>query len=355
MAGTWTTNTTLDEIARRLAPMHRVLVLTHLKPDGDALGSTLAVVRALNQSATWSSTPRAEVWYYGPMPPWARDVIGDTPCTIAESGMLPDASAFDAIVILDTGSWSQVEPARSILAGNASKITVIDHHMQGDADVADGRFIDTSAAAACQPAAELCRLLLGVAGIDALPAPIAHVLYLGLATDTGWFRHSNVTRKVMTTAGALLDAGADHVELYRVVEQRESVARLKLLARALASLEVHGCLAVMTLLRKDFAETGAQAGESGGFVDFGQAISGVEVTALLTEAGPGEYGSPGPVTKVSLRSKPGPGGRGGVDVNVVAKQLGGGGHVRAAGARPDLPMEMAKRRVIELVERQAGG
>ncbi|CAG0949713.1 bifunctional oligoribonuclease and PAP phosphatase NrnA [Phycisphaerales bacterium] len=344
----WKTNASLAEIAEFLRGKRRIVVTTHVKPDGDAVGSSLALVRALNLPGAWGPwvpANRAEAWYFGPMPPWLRDIAGDTPYRVLDSGGMPEVDGLDAVVVVDTGSWLQLEALREWITARHEMVSLIDHHVQGNAAVAPRRHIDTSAAAACQPVAELCRLLLGKGSLAELPGPVAEMLYLGLATDTGWFRHSNVNHRVMETAGELLDAKADNVRLYQVVEQRESVSRLKLLSRALASLELfdHDRIAVMTLTREDFHGAHAQPGESGGFVDFGQAISGVLVTALLTEAEPGEFGGRGPVTKVSLRSKVG------VDVNAVAKVLGGGGHVQAAGARPSLAMDAAKREVVRLV------
>ena len=355
---TWTTNTTLEQIAERLRSKKKIIVLTHVKPDGDAVGSTLGLVRALNKPRAWVQANRAEAWYFGPTPPWIADVAGDTPHRLLGDGGPPEVDGVDAVAVLDTGSWTQLEAVHEWLAPRRDMTVLVDHHMQGDAEVAAERFIDTSAAAACQPVAELCRLLLGVADRTALPADVAEALYMGLATDTGWFRHSNVSRAVMVAAGDLLQAGADHVKLYQLLEQRETLSRLKLLSRALASLELHdhGRLAVMSVTKKDFAESGAQPGESGGFVEFGQSLPTVQVTCLLTEATASDFGPgadpKGPVTKISLRSK-----ASGheVDVNVVAKALGGGGHVRAAGARTSKSIEETKRDVIRLVEAQTRG
>lgn len=354
----WTTNSTLESIAARLRAARKVVVLTHVKPDGDALGSTLALVRALNKPREWSKGPRAEAWYFGPPPPWLADLAGDTPHrALADKGP-PEVEGVDAVVVLDTGSWSQLEAAHEWLAPRREMTVLVDHHVQGDAEVAAHRVIDTSAAAVCQPVAELCRLILNVPDRTQLPADVAEPLYLGLCTDTGWFRHSNVSRAVMQCAGDLLEAGADHVRLYQSIEQRESLTRLRLLSRALATLELHdnGRLAIMSLTRKDFAESGAQPGESGGFVDFGQSVATVEVTCLLTEATPSDYGpgapASGPLTKISLRSK-----ASGheVDVNRIAKSLGGGGHVRAAGARTTKSIEDTKAEVVRLVQEQTRG
>lgn len=353
MSEQWSSNATLEEIAKELVGKRRIVVTTHLKPDGDAVGSSLALVRALNTPGPWVSGERAEAWYFGPTPPWLRDIAGSTPHRVLDrDGPTADVEP-DAIVVVDTGSWTQLEPIKDWLAARYERVSLVDHHVQGDAAVSGRRHVDTSAAAACQPVAELCRLVLGVKTLADLPSSIAEALYLGLATDTGWFRHSNVNHRVMETAGQLLDAKADNVKLYTTLEQRESLGRLKLLARALASLEVvaDGRLAVMHLRREDFKAANAAPGESGGFVDFGQSITGVLVTAVLTEGEPGEFGGTGTglLTKVSLRSKVG------VDVNVVAKRLGGGGHVQAAGCRVAQGMEEAKARVVGLVEAQLDG
>jgi phosphoesterase RecJ-like protein len=341
----WASNSTLSEIADFLRARRRIIVTSHTKPDGDAVGSTIALVRALNLPMPWSGSARAEAWYFGPQPPWLADVALDTPYRVLPSGADLSGERPDAVVVLDTGSWMQLEEIQDFLASYRDRTAVIDHHFHGDPDVGDFRYIDTAAAAACQPVGELCRILLAKPTVAALPAPIAEALYLGLATDTGWFRHSNVTHKVMDLAGELLDAGADHVRLYRVVEQRQSPARLRLLARALGSLELfdHDRIAVLTLTREDFRATGAQPGDSGGFVDFGNAIETVLVTILLTEVPSSDAG--GPATKVSLRSKLPT-----INVGTIASALGGGGHVQAAGARPRLGIDAAKREVVRLAE-----
>ena len=352
----WNTNTSIPELAAFLRGKQRIVVLPHVKPDGDAVGSTLALVRALNKPQAWVSGARAEAWYTGPQAPWMRAVARDTAFRVLGEGGPPADAKPDAVVILDTGSWAQLEAVHEWLAPRREVAAVVDHHIQGDADVAARLHIDTGAAAVCQPVARLCCQVLGVTDPSRLPPDVAEALYLGMATDTGWFRHSNVSREVMSTAGELLEAGPAHVRLYQLIEQQETPSRLKLLSRALASLELfdQDRIAVMSVTKKDFAETGAQPGESGGFVDFGQSIPTVQVTCLLTEASPAEFGQPatGPLTKISLRSKPT---EPAVDVNVVAKALGGGGHIRAAGARTMMTIAQTKAEIVRLIGLQLKG
>jgi phosphoesterase RecJ-like protein len=341
----WTTNTSVEEVARTLRTARDVVVLTHAKPDGDATGSSLAVVRTLRHAGI-----RAAAHFFGPIPAWMKHISGATPHHLYENTTMPASVTADAVVIVDTGSWTQLEPMKDWLASRAVMTCLLDHHVQGNPEVASRRLIETSAAAAVQPVARLCMSLLGAASPAALPADVAESLYLGLATDTGWFRHSNVSRPVMELAGQLLDAGADHVRLYQTIEQNETPGRLRLISRALASLDLRLAdrLALMTLTMEDLRESGALPGETGGITDFTQGIPSVQVSGVLMEVPGGPGDKPGTRTvKISLRSKPGP-----VDVNAIAGTLGGGGHVRAAGAKVHMSLADAKDAVTRLVAEQ---
>lgn len=346
-AAAWESTTDIAGIAAWLRNKKRIVVMTHVKPDGDALGSTMAVTRALNLADPSGGKlgPRAVAWYWGPLPDWGAAFIGKTPHRViteenrAEHDSREDP---DAVVILDTGSWSQLHEVREWLMARHEIAAVIDHHRQGNGDVAPRRVIQVNAAAACEPAAELCRLILGKAKIGALPGEIAEPLYFGIATDTGWFRHSNVSPGAMRMAADLLEAGVDHAKLYEETEQRDRSSRLRLMARALDSLELfdNERVAMMTLRLKDFEECHAAATDSGGFVDIPLSVQSVQVSVVVTEAfvTAGE----GNITKASFRSKSGPKG---MNVGAVAAKLGGGGHVPAAGAKMSCDVEEAKKRV----------
>lgn len=364
------TNATLASIADRLRTAKRVVVLTHSKPDGDAIGSSIALVRAINLLPAWGTKPKAQAWYVGPLPAWLRDVVGNTPHEAFEqpaaiaAALAGDAQPnslrtddIDAIVITDTCSFKQLEPLQPWLASRRAMTNVIDHHVQGDEAVAANRFVEVSAAAVVQPVAKLCQLLLNASSADKLPATVAEPLYLGLATDTGWFRHSNVSRPVMTLAGELLDAGANHIKLYQCVEQRETPGRLRLISKALSTLDLRldDRLAFMHLTMADQRDSGANPGETGGITDFTQAIPSVMVSAMLIETPAGQShdqqsgAAPQPIIKISMRSKsePIP-----VDVNAIASTLGGGGHVRAAGAKVAMTIEQTKAAIMKQVAQQ---
>ncbi len=355
----WSSNTDLPALAEWLRTKNKIVVATHVKPDGDAVGSSIALTRALNLAAKGagdavSLPPRARAWYFGPRPSWIKRIVGESPALSIENFSEVEHESADAVVIVDTGSWVQVEMIKPWLKQHAADTAVVDHHAQGDPDIAPRRFVDTASAAAAQPVAELCRLILRKKSLADLPKEVAEPLYLGLATDTGWFKHSNVTPKVMQTVAELLATGVDHAALYVNIEQRERLPRLKLLGRALDSLKLFddNRVAVMTITKKDYAETGAQPSDSGGFADHSQTLETVMVTAVLTEADASEFGmqsKPGEkLTKVSLRSKSV---AGSVDVNAVAKEFGGGGHVRAAGAKINLGIDETRQKLLDAIKR----
>ncbi|MAY75709.1 MAG: hypothetical protein CMJ31_13525 [Phycisphaerae bacterium] len=357
---TWGSTTDAAGVVKWLREKRNVVVTTHTKPDGDAVGSSVALARALNIAAGGSPggfsgvASRAEVWFHGPPPPWLGAVAGDVKRRQIDNEYgIPATADPDAVVIVDTGAWSQLRPLEEWLSDRTGSCLVIDHHLRGDADVGATRLVETKAAAACQIVAPLCASLLGKTSITDLPVEVATPLYLGLATDTGWFRHANVTPAAMRTAADLLETGVDHEALHAMIEQRDKPSRLALLQRALASLEYHaeGAVAMMKLRQADFAETGASPGDSGGFLDVVRTVEVIRVAALLTEATVGS--NEGPLTKVSFRSKGGPGM---VDVNQVASSLGGGGHAQAAGARIDAPLDDAwatiRERLVSAIDEQ---
>lgn len=347
---TWGSTTTIADLSAWLKGKRRVAVLTHVKPDGDALGSTLAVARALRMSA---GKIDARCWYSGPLPDWGRGMIGDTPVSMIEKDGLPAADQQpEGVIILDTGSWSQLDPYRPLIEKTQPEVGIVDHHLHGDVAVAARRFVDARFAAVCELAADLCAAILGVTSPSRLPTEIATPLYLGLATDTGWFRFSNVTPQTLRLAADLIQAGVDHSALYRMIEQQDKPSRLKLMARALESMEftADNRVAVSLLTRQDFADARASSAETGGFADLALCIETILVSAVLTEAEP-PAGHSGLLTKISMRSKPGDHA---VDVNEVCRQLGGGGHARAAGARLNCGMMQARAKVMKALEEAVG-
>lgn len=323
----WRSTATIEDLAAWLREGveagERIAVLTHTKPDGDAVGSTIGLVRALRIVAERSGRDGSEVraFYAGATPSWLAQVAFED-----EYAGVSALHGFDParIVVCDTGSWSQLREVAGYLEGRAADIAIVDHHISGDAEIAARIVLETSAAAACQTMIRVTRAMLGS---GALAREICEALYLGIGTDTGWFRHSNVDARVLRDAAEMLDAGVDHPALFQLIEQRDAAGRIVLMGRVLSGLELHhdGRLALLRVRLRDVHDVGLEAGQTSGLGDQAMNIASVRVCATLTETG--EHP---PITKISLRSKEG---EGAVDVARVSALFGGGGHARAAGAR----------------------
>jgi phosphoesterase RecJ-like protein len=330
----YVSNASIEDLADRLRCASRVAVTTHAKPDGDAIGSTIALARTLMQLGI-----RATAVYQGPWPKRFDPFVEGVPMVLHEPDQpLPDV---DCLAILDTGAWSQLADLRPWIEPQHDNAILLDHHRHGD-DVAALKYIDPRASAACEPTAELCRRLLEG---ETLPRDIAEPLLFGLAMDTGWFKYSSASPAAFRLAADLIEAGADQSSLFRRLEQRYLAPRLELFRRAVNSLElIHdGFAAIMTLTRDDFRETKAHPDDSSNFVDIPQMVGSVRAVCLLTELKPD-------LTKVSLRSKPADE-PGDVEVNVhtLAQEIGGGGHKHASGARIAKPYPEAMPIVVELL------
>lgn len=332
----YTANLTLDRAAELLRTTDGpITVLTHAKPDGDAAGSLVALVTALNaigKPATGLLVP--------PVTDALRFLADSPAVSIIESPAdLPADTA--RLVIVDTGAYSQLGPLADAVRPMLDRTLILDHHLSGDVQAAD-RYIDPTAAAAAEIIATLNDKLFAGRSIPAAASQtINEALFTGIASDTGWFRFSNVTPNTHRLAADLIAAGVNHTDLYARLEQAERPEKLKLLIRAVESLELlaDDRAAVMTLCAKDFAETGARTEETERLIDLPQQVGSVQVIALISEA----LTAQGPQTRISFRSKPL---ADAVNVAELAAQFGGGGHARAAGAKLDEPIEDVRPRIV---------
>lgn len=293
-------------------------LVTHERPDGDALGSLLGMFRvlaALGKDAVM-------VMDAADLPlPQEYDFLDVT----AANTSLPEDLATRAIIYLDCGNLER-NPV-SVAGAEHGTIVNIDHHhdntMFGDVNYVDAK-------AACT--AEMVWLLAADLGVT-LDAEIGEPLYVGLVTDTGKFMYENTSPRAHRMAAETIEAGVDAHRVYRHLYEGVQLAKLELLGRALAVLELHanGALAMVTLKREDFDAVGAADSDGEGIIDHLRSLDGTKVAAFartLDRAGPnGEQ-----QRKVSLRSTDGA-----VDVSVIARAGGGGGHRRAAGFTTSMP------------------
>lgn len=333
---TYESTTTFKSFADRIMQSKRIVVTTHRKPDGDALGSVVALYRGLQ-----SVDKEVEILVIGPLEHGLKLAAGDTPIRILEDDGLPEEDP-DLVIVVDTGAWTQLEAIEPWLRQRHDQIIGLDHHANGD-DVAKERIVDTTAAACTQIIMVLFDEM-GI-GLGTGNGSVAEALFVGLGTDTGWFRFSNADARCFADAAALLECGFDRYQIYRTLEETARPARMALLQRMLASIEYVGPVAIMCLRSNDFKETGGNSTDLVGLVNTPMTLESVQASVLLTDSDPS-------VTKISFRSKPSmpdePSSL--IDVNQLAGKFGGGGHVSAAGARVFSSLEEVKARLIQLLD-----
>ena len=319
--------TDLDQTVEELRQAQKLLLTTHENPDGDALGSLLAMHWILEQ------TGKDSVMYMSPdeFPlPWEyRDMRFD-----GLVGAPPDDVGERVIVFLDCGNIDRMPV--DFLKTEGIHIVNIDHH-HDNTRFGTINLVDPSASCTAEIIFALAREL----GAEITPQ-IADALYVALVTDTGRFMYENTTPEAHRMAAELIQAGVDPHEVYRRLFEDLPFRRLQLLQRALASVQRldGGAVTVGHLVRHDFEATGALETDSEGIVDHMRAVEGTAVAVLVRELlADDRRGS----RKVSLRATDGR-----VDVSRIARSMGGGGHRQAAGFTTELPYD-------ELVERLREG
>ena len=309
-----TTQTEMQAVVAAVRGHDRFLVSTHENPDGDALGSLLAMHLALEQLG------KDSVMYVdgpAPLPGEYRFLALDD-----LRRALPPDHAERVLVAVDCAQESRLA-APSELRARAPLTVDIDHH-HDNTRFGEVNLIVPEASSTGELLVDLFREL----GVQITPE-IAEPLYTALVTDTGRFQYANTTPRALRVAADLIEAGADVHKVFQGVYESVQFAKLKLLARALERARVYegGRIVVSYLLRADFPEVGAAEPYSEGIIDFLRAVEGAQLAALIRE--PPRDG--GPARKVSMRSSVDE-----IDVSAIARKSGGGGHRQAAGFSSDL-------------------
>ena len=318
-------------VVERLRAAEALLIVSHGRPDGDALGSIVALAASARAAGKV-----ARVLVPDSPPPRYDYLFTDHACAEAKDfERLADDS--DLIVILDTCAFSQLDGLEGALRARKQKIVVADHHATAD-DVGEICWKDTTAAAAGVMVFEL---------LDALGWPVdlyvAEALVTAITTDTGWLRFANTDGRCLRVVARLVDSGVRPDKLYRRIYQTDRPERLELIQRVLQTLELHadGHLAAMTIREADFQDTGARPDETENLVNEALRLASVETAIMLVENTD--------FVRVSLRS------RDRVDVSAVARRFGGGGHRRASGFRLAEDIDSLKDKVIAAcIEAMAG-
>ncbi|MGC9455065.1 MAG: DHH family phosphoesterase [Phycisphaerae bacterium] len=314
-------------VIERIAAAGKLLIVTHIHPDGDALGSMVALARSARAAGKTAHTVLTDE-----VPPRYR-FLAEEESPIGEEQFEQVADDADVVVVVDTCAFAQLGAVAEHLRRRREKIVVIDHHETSD-DVGSLKWVETDAPAVGVMIGEF----LAELGWE-IDLTTAEALAAAALSDTGWMRFSNTNGRCLRAVGRWFDMGVRPDRLYRRIYQADRPERLRLLMRMLEAMELRadGRLAAAVLRESDFRLSGAMEHETEDLVNEPMRLEKVEVSVLVIETKDG--------SRASLRS------REYVDVAAVAKQFGGGGHARAAGLRVDEPPDAVAPKIFAACER----
>jgi phosphoesterase RecJ-like protein len=321
-----TTEADLAAVAEALRSNDRFIVTTHENPDGDALGSLLAMTFALRELGK-----DAAMYLFGEVPIPNEYEFMDFAGILR--GPNPDSSD-QVVVALDCANERRLGPETALLE-KAQLVVDIDHHHDNTRFGTVNLFVG-HASSTGEILADVFREL----GVSLTPQ-IAEALYIAVVTDTGRFQYANTTAKALRLAAELVEAGADVHRVFQGVYENVAFAKLKLVARALENAEVFegGRVVVSHLEREDFEAAGAEEPYSEGIIDYLRAVEGTELAALIREPPTAN----GPTHRISLRTT-----EADLDVSAIARKSGGGGHRQAAGFSSEASIE----EITEFIRRE---
>ena len=303
---------TIEEAVEKLMAAKKLLITAHVNPDGDAIGSTLALAAFLRGRGK-----EATVMIDDRVPKNLLFLPGSDKIVRPEEGKKADA---ELLVILDT-SPDRIGEVEKAAAG--LPVLNLDHHISNDGK-ADFLYNDNRAAAA-----EIIFEIVDRFGGEFTP-DVATPIYTGLATDTGFFKFSNTRPETLRAAARLLEAGVRPEKVSEALEEKpEALVRGQAAALQTMELSYGGRVAGLYLDR----ELATSLDTTEGFIDFVRVIEGVDIAVLIKCMDEN-------FCRVSVRSK-------GLDVSKVAMKFGGGGHIRAAGFSVKKPLAEAKKDVLE--------
>ncbi|MEN8144044.1 MAG: bifunctional oligoribonuclease/PAP phosphatase NrnA [Gemmatimonadota bacterium] len=317
----------LHRIRLELLSSLHVVLTTHLNADGDGAGSEAAVAHYLRRNGVSSTIVNPT-----PFPDSFRFLLGKTQAwTPADEGGRKALAEADKVLVLDTAEPARIGALMRHLDGK--HVMVLDHHPPVGPNLGQPAVRDARACAT----GELVYDLITADG-GGVTEEEAAGLYVAIVTDTGSFRFSNTSPRALEICAELLRRGVDPEDMFRRLYGQRTVAGLAIRRRALAALSVDEGhpIASIRLTHKELMESGASSEDLEGIVDIPRQLAGIEVAVFLRELPDGK-------TKASLRSN------GSTDVAAVARELGGGGHVKAAGVLMSCGLDEAERQVVALL------
>jgi phosphoesterase RecJ-like protein len=313
----------IEKIIEKINKGRNFLITSHIRLDGDALGSELALYLMLTNlgKKAWIYNQDNTPAHYRFLPA-ASEIVHD----------MGDMEQYDTAFVLDCSELERVgEQAEKI--GRIKNLINVDHHISNNG-FCEIRLIDAQASST----GELLVRLMKEMKVT-LTEDICTNLYTAILTDTGGFRYSNTRHSALWAAGELVEKGADPQWISENVYENDPPEKLKLLARVLDTLaiDLKNKMGSLTVTQEALLATGASMDHTDGFVDIPRAVRGVEIAVLYTQLGKNHF-------KLSLRSKDK------VNVEKVAKKFGGGGHINAAACRIEGNIESVKLKLLEAIK-----
>ena len=323
-----------EDLKNLLSQPKRIVLIPHRNPDGDAIGSTLAMAQYLTKKGH-----SCDIVSPNDFPKFLKWMEGAKNIHIAEynpgnSRRLVENA--ELIFILDFNSIQRIDEVGEWLSRSKVPKVMIDHHQEPEQF--DFMYSDTSIPATCQM---VYNFMEAMGDLDLIDTSIAECIYTGIMTDTGNFRFRSTSGDTHRVVAHLMDIGIDIDKINNNVSDTQTISRMKLLSLALNSLEasVEHRSAFMFLTREQQINEGSQKGDTEGFVNYGLGLNDFVFSTIFIEDQQNDF------IKISFRSK------GNFDVNQFArKHFNGGGHVNAAGGRSDLDLKGTIQKFKELLE-----
>lgn len=316
----------IEGICRVFREYDRFLVACHENPEGDAIGSELALANALRGMGKTVTVLNSD-----PVPANLAFLPGAD--TVVREG---DGSLYEVAVVVDCGEPERTGRVHAELRKPPILVNIDHHRTNGGC----GRYclVDPDAAATGM----LVHRILTAMGVE-IGYDVAVNIYVAILTDTGSFHYANSSPEAFHIAGEMVRRGIDPWGVAEKIYETRTVGRLRLLGRVIESLEIAcgGKVAAVTTMKKDMAEFSAAKDDLEGFINYPRSLIGVEVAVSFREEGEGAF-------RVSFRSK------GKVDVSTVARAFGGGGHRNAAGCTVVGTLSEAKGRIFAALEAVLG-
>lgn len=329
------TDNSVAKLKELLSSPKRIAITTHQKPDGDALGSSLAWYHYLKKG-----NHKVKIVTPTDYPEFLKWIPGNNDVLVGPAD--PDMAKWtfdgaDLIFCLDFNSLKRINEFEAVVKDSEGMTIMIDHHLEPDG-FEDLGFLDSTASSTAEM---IYRLIVAMGDKDLIDKEIADALYVGVMTDTGSFRFTNTSPAVHRMVAHLMELGVDVHQAHDRIFSNASPDRIRFIGHALSN-----CLTIIPELntsyiklpREVFKQFNVKSGDTEGLVQYALGIKGINLGILMT---PQDN-----IVKLSFRS------RNDVSAAEIAKEFGGGGHFYAAGGRSKLSMEETEERLLGLLQQR---